>query len=579
MTEACGALRTLQPHWHAMDTPMTTPRDRVAELMRRAGPNDINQLIADISPTRRTTRLLERVAADEFAAGWRADPFTMARHLEPDQVLDWPSSRLLAAKFREAVEGTNRFQVWNAPTQTVGKSTWLRYGMLYAFDKHPEGSMLYLCHSDRLARQGAIFVRDRAKKYRDELAFELSPTLAQQGHWMTTRGGQLLATYIGGGAGFPASLGVVIDDPLKNWQEAHSPARRDTVWDEILAVARMRLAEQAFMVMAHTRLHLDDPSGRMRALEEETGQRVDHVVLPMIAREHDPIGRAVGEPLERFSEAEAMNRRNFVGDYLASAMEDQAPVADEGGELKREWWRHTDNPPRKASQAFTSWDMKMTDRGTGDYVVGLAMCRVGADFFILDQLRGQFTLLETKIAIGLMAIRWPWVHRHIIENTGNGPDVIAQLRAGDPEFVMNDALRTSIPMSDDEAQHVQELIRYGIGGLIAETPKFSKVVRARTYAAHLQNGNVWLPTDAPWTAAFVDEAATFPPKPGGHDDRVDAWSQGMKHLDRAPGKVYVGTDEAPRGNAAGAAKAIPSQSTTSAPRASSGRGNARVWRG
>lgn len=485
----------------------------------------------------------------------------------------------MAAKFRSAVEGTNRFVVINAPTQTVGKSTWLRYGMLWAFDRVPSGSMLYLCHSDRLAREGALFVRDRARKHRNELGFELSRDLNQQGHWKTTAGGQLLATYIGGGAGFPASLGVIIDDPLKNWQEAHSETRRQAVWDEILAVGRMRLAESAFMIIAHTRLHTDDPSGRMKELEAETGQRVDHVVLPMQAAENDPLGRAVGEPLERFSLVEAENRRKFVGAYLAAAMEDQTPQQDTGGELKRDWWRHSDNPPRHASIAVTSWDMKMNDRGTGDYVVGLAMCKVGADFFVLDQLRGQFTLLQTKVAIALMSIRHPWITRHVIENTGNGPDVMQELRSGDPEFIITDSLVALLGMTFDEGVHVQRLIRDGMGGLIAETPKFSKVVRARTYAKHLENGNVWLPVEAAWTMAFVDEFAAFPPKPGkGHDDRVDAWSQAMKHLDRQQSRVYTGTTPAPDANVHGAAKAAGVSAATTPTARPSKRGNARVYR-
>lgn len=553
--------------------------DRLADIIE-ANAADVPALLARLKLDPQTTRIIERVVGERFAAGWRADPFTMARHIDAGQVHDWRSSRLLASKFRQAVEGTNRFLVINAPTQTVGKSTWLRYGMLWAFDRVPSGSMLYLCHSDRLAREGALFVRDRARTHRHELGFELSRDLQQQGHWKTTAGGQLLATYIGGGAGFPASLGVIIDDPLKNWQEAHSETRRQAVWDEILAVARMRLAEDAFMILAHTRLHTDDPSGRMRELEKETGQRVDHVVLPMQAKADDPLGREIGEPLERFSQTEAENRRKFVGSYLAAAMEDQDPQADSGGELKRDWWRHTDNPPRNTRLAVTSWDMKMNDRGTGDYVVGLAMCKVGADFYVLDQLRGQFTLLQTKLAIALMSVRHPWIDRHVIENTGNGPDVMAELRSGDQAFVMTDALVGLLGMTEDEGAQVQAVIRAGMGGLIAETPKFSKVVRARTYAKHLENGNVWLPTEAAWTPAFIDEAAAFPPPVGArgaHDDRIDAWSQGMKHLDRAPAVAYAPSGEAPKANPAGAAKAMPTEGGGQQQRVKQ-RGNARVYR-
>src|SRR5205814_8017217 len=161
-----------------------------------------------------------------------------------------------------------------------------------------------------------------------------------QNEWTTAQGGGLFATTIhGGAAGHPASLGVIIDDPLKNWEEAHSQNARDSVWNEILAVARLRLAEDAFMILCHTRWHIDDPSGRMRQLEDETGERIDYVTLPMFAHDDDVLGRRRGQPLERFSVREAEMSGKTLGPYLRAALEDQHPQAEEGGELKREWWK------------------------------------------------------------------------------------------------------------------------------------------------------------------------------------------------------------------------------------------------
>lgn len=485
--------------------------------------------------------LLERQLGERQQIGVRTDPYSLARHLDGDAVRPWRYSQYLADRFRAAVTLESRLQCWSLPAQ-VGKSTWLRRGVVWALDRNPSASLLYMTHSDTLARESALFVRDQSRTHADKLRYDLKPDVQRQDRWMTTDGGGLLATYVGGGSGFSANDGggVIVDDPLRNWQAAHSPTERAAKWNEIRAVARLRLSMGAFFVMAHTRWHLDDPTGMMMRLAEELGLDIEFVRIPMICdSDDDPLGRQLGEPLEpeRYSLDECRARAAFLGSYLTAAMEQQNPVPEEGGEVKREWWRWTSTPPARFDDVLSSWDMKLKDKESGDFVVGLIVGRVGARFWIVDMIRGQFSQLQTKVAIALMALRHPSVHKHIIENTGNGPEVMTELRSGDPAFELTDELADKVGVHADERADVERIIRRGLTGIIGHSPKESKLVRARRITPSIEGGNVTLIENKQWSAALVDEWAGFPPKRGGHDDIVDATTQGIDRLGKRSAKA------------------------------------------
>lgn len=503
-------------------------------------------MLAELSPrlNRASIEMLERRIAERMQIGYRTDPWTLSSYLEGDAIKPWAYTQLLAAQIRKAVTLESRFQAWSLPAQ-VGKTTWCRRGLVWALDRNPAAQNLYMTHHQALARETALFVRDMSLEHSDKLRYQLRPDVRRQDRWMTTEGGGLFATHVGGGSGMSVSEGgiCVVDDPLPNWQAAHSETQRAEVWNEVRAVARLRLAEGASFILAHTRWHLKDPTGMLLALSDELGIEVEFVRLPMLCDSpDDPLGRQLGEPLEpeRYSLDECRARAVFLGSYLTAAMEQQSPVPEEGGELKREWWRLTTNAVTVADQWLTSWDMKLKDKEGGDYVVGQCWARTGGDFWCVDQLRGQFSLRQTKVAIALMQLRHRHVGKHVIENTGNGPEVMAELRKRDDAFVLDAETAGKVGVADHELAAVEQIIRSGMSGLVAENVKHDKTVRARTHLApKLEAGNVHL-VESSWANALIDEAAAFPPTSrAGHDDMVDAATQALKHLGRSEARTLA----------------------------------------
>lgn len=515
----------------------------LADLLSAMHPDQLVEWL-DAQPPE-VVDLAEEVLGTRLMVGWRATPVTMAHHLTRGRIKLWRYARLLGVKFRDAVEGRSKRQIWNLPSR-YGKSTIAsRWGPTWALDRDPTTNLILVSYGDALADENAVAVRDQLDAHASSLRARLRADRRARGRFVTTEGGGLWAAGIDSALTGVGGDGIVVDDPLKNWQEAHSTARREHIWSQYRAVIRLRADEgESWIIVVHHRWHEDDLSGQLlSAMEDGTGEAWELVRLPAIAeapdprsedvlrRLPDPLGRAPGEVLEpeRFDLDAVKGRHLSLGSYLTSALEQQRPAPEEGGELKRAWWRLADRLPEKADEWLTSWDPKLKDKETGDYVVGQVWARTGSHFWLCDQLRGQYDQAATTNAIALLSVRWPQATRHVVENTGNGPEVMEALTTAFPDYVVSDEMAGLLGMTEAERVQVEDLRRRGMPGLVPNTPKGSKQVRARAVAPYVEAGNVHVPAHASWLGAFLDETAAFGTG-GGHDDQVDAFSQALSKL-------------------------------------------------
>ena len=77
---------------------------------------------------------------------------------------------------------------------------------------------------------------------------------------------------------------LVIDDPVKNAEEAYSPVQREKLWDWYQSTAFTRLEPNGAIILVMTRWHEDDLAGRL--LKQEPGQW-EVVSLPALAEADD----------------------------------------------------------------------------------------------------------------------------------------------------------------------------------------------------------------------------------------------------------------------------------------------------
>ena len=528
----------------------------LANLVAAMSPEDLDAFTASLSPEDLT--VLESVLAERAATGWRTSPATLLGHLVPEY-REWRYVTLLADSFVDAVEGRGETNLqWTMPSQ-YGKTTLLAQGCpLWLLDRDPTLRVMYVTYDSGKAMEEAGKARDLAERHRGELRFRLRPDRRARGQWQTQAGGGLYATGIKGAiTGYPADV-LLADDLLKGWAAAHSEAERNLVWDVWRAQLRLRgQGLRGVRVVAGTRWHEDDPFGRLRKAEEDDvhADRWRSIRLPARAERHDPrssdpllrdpdpLGRVPGEVLEpeRFPPEEVQARAAVLGPYLAAAVEQQRPSPEEGGEVVRGWWRWSSAPvaPDASPDWLTSWDTKLKQTDTGDFVVGQVWVRVGGTYWLRDQVRGQWPQAITGAAVALLQVRWPHVHRHLLEKAGYAPEMAAELRTPRPEFTLDSQMADDLGMSPIERIRVEQLLRRGLSGISLVPVHGDKRMRLRAVSGLIAAGDVVLPEGAPWAHALVDEAASFPN--GAHDDQLDALSQALQALARGPSTVATGS--------------------------------------
>jgi len=313
-------------------------------------------------------------------------------------------------------------------------------------------------------------------------------------------GGMMTAGVRGPITGKGMHLGIV-DDPVKNAEEANSQTIRDHIWEWYKSTFYTRLEPGGAIILVMTRWHEDDLGGRLLdEMKSGAGDRWEIIRLPAIAEEDDQLGRQEGEPLwpSRFPLNELMRIQRVVGPYDWAALYQQRPSSEKGEIFKREWWRFYKNTPRigLTDTVIQSWDMSFKDTHSSDYVVGQVWMRSGATRYLLDQVRGRMDFPATITAILSLSMKWQSARRKLIEDKANGPAVM-------------------------------QLLKSKLPGMIPVEPEGGKVVRARASTAEINAGNVYLPSPeiAPWVRGFIEECAAFPT--GRYDDQVDAMTQAM----------------------------------------------------
>jgi len=293
---------------------------------------------------------------------------------------------------------------------------------------------------------------------------------------------------------------LLIDDPVKNAEEAASYSYREKAWDWYRSTAYTRLEPGCWVLAIQTRWHEDDLAGRMLQQAEEHWTVVD---FPALAEEEDCLGREPGEALwpERWPVGVLEETRAKLGSYWWQALYQQQPVAREGGYFKREWFPIVEAGPAGAGVRRTRfWDCAATEAG-GDYTAGakLALTEDGL-VFIEDMRRDRLSPAGVEALI-----------KQTAELDGQAVRIREEQEPGSAGKAVVAARARLLPGHDYR----------GIPSTGAKT------LRASGLAAQAEAGNVRLVKGA-WNQDFLEELTSFPH--GAHDDQVDAASGAYEDL-------------------------------------------------
>jgi predicted phage terminase large subunit-like protein len=421
----------------------------------------------------------------------------------------------LLAKYLEAVSkrDLNRLMIFMPPRH--GKSQmcsvlWPSWHLGH----NPQDQIIEASYSESLAISFSRACRDTVKsnQYQELWRHRLKTEGAVR--WQIAGKRNLRDNYLAAGVGGPLSGEgadlLIIDDPIKNAEQAMSIVYRDKVWEWYKLVARTRLQPKAAVVLIMTRWHEDDLAGRLLKLSEEDPSADQWTVLRLPSENpeaRDAIPDAVRAYTalwpDRYPETELAKLRGSLGSLGYAALYGQQPKNKEGNIIKRDWFkfylRH--EQPEKFDQMIQSWDMSFKDTQDSSFVVGQVWGRIRADKFLLSQVRRRMDFPATCKAIAKLSSEWPEAHLKLVEAKANGPAVVAALK-------------------------------HDISGLKEVEPQGSKEARLSAASPDFESGNVYVPDPsephARWVRDYIEELCTFPN--GLNDDQCDATSQAINRL-------------------------------------------------
>ena len=374
----------------------------------------------------------------------------------------------------------------------------------YFIGRDPDRRVILTSYGDSLARRFGKANRDKLDDFGKRLFnITIDSSNSSVTNWSIEghRGG-MISSGIGSGITGEGADCLIIDDPIKNRQEANSQTFRDRIWNEWQSTLYTRLHPGGSVIIILTRWHEDDLAGRL--LNPDYGEVEDWEIirLPAEAEENDPLGRTPGTPLwpEIGFDAEWMEKtKAMVGSGVWNALYQQRPSPEEGNIVNRNWWQyhkpvHPDDV--QMDEIIQSWDCSFKETGNS-YVVGQVWGVKGPNKYLLDQFRERTDFPGTLRAIRQMTDKWPQARTKLIEDTANGPAVIATLKRE-------------------------------ISGIIPVKAAGSKEARLHAVVPEIEAGNVYLPEGAPWVRDFIEEFVSFPN--GANDDQVDAATQALARL-------------------------------------------------
>jgi len=411
-----------------------------------------------------------------------------------------PHLLMLSDKLTQIAAGKlKRLMVFMPPRH--GKSEMIsKYFPAWYLGHHPDHRIILSSYEADFAASWGWKARNILEEYgRDIFGVSVASDSSARNRWDIAKhaGGMNTAGAGGPITGKGAHL-FIIDDPIKNSEEAHSEVKREKLWEWYQSTAYTRLEPGGAIILIQTRWHQDDLGGRLLSEMERGGEQWEVLNFPAIAEENDMLGRKVGDPLwhDRYNLQSLENIRETVGQYYWYAMYQQSPYTKTGGLFERTWFEITDTVPRGRQVRF--WDLAATEAKKGsdpDWTVGVLMVEAGGMYYVKDVIR-------------------------VRKKPG---DVEALIR----QTAQMDGIETQIYMEQEPgssgkgviATYAKLLAGYAFYGIPSSG---SKTVRAQPFSAAASRGDVKV-VNAVWLNAFLSELELFPN--GVHDDQVDSASE------------------------------------------------------
>lgn len=380
--------------------------------------------------------------------------------------------------------------------------------------------------------------RDKFNEYATDI-FHVEANKNVQGValWETADGGKCRAAGLKAGiTGYPAEL-FIIDDPVKNREQAFSESVMAKIHDEMGPSVQTRIHPGGKLVVIQTRWVENDVIGWVQANWPELIWADINIPTECEDPATDPLHRQLGEATMgehmgdidlpqkiRKDNAWLKKAKQIIiaadGEYTWNALYQGHPSAQNGNLFKEDTWKYFERsslPVEKLDYLQLSVDATFAKTENSDRVAITLWGLHNSEIYLYGLVNKRMGFIETVERIKQFITDYPSIDQLVIENKANGAAIIDTLR-----------LIPNMP------------------GIVPVTPIGGKYARAEAISPTVSAGMVHLCTD--WTQSevkeievdsdgdaqlpphklFVKQLAHFPYAK--HDDMVDSASQGIARL-------------------------------------------------
>lgn len=360
-------------------------------------------------------------------------------------------------------------------------------------------------------------VRDVITRFGGPHGISLRPDTKAKNEWtIAGHDGGMVCKGVHGALTGRAADCLILDDVLKNAEQAQSQTILEAQWDWYSTVAYSRLGPKAPIVMVTTRWCKGDLPGRIYAEAKDTGEKWKVLKFKAIAGDHDPLGRKPGEclwpervPLERLERIKQKRGRWF------NACWQQEPD-DEQGML----FRPRKTADNKGWPTYTNLgDCFSLPRGMSRDVINHNDCTViiFVDWAMGKKKESDFTAMVVAALTpdGRLLILDCINERIRYEH--NAVRLAELCREYKPYIVAgdDDVLAEGMVLDCRRHREIPEIRRLPLSNK-------AKIIRAQAAIIRGENGLIWLPERASWLDTFMDALSSFTGIDDEHDDIPDA---------------------------------------------------------
>lgn len=434
----------------------------------------------------------------------------------------YPHVKIICDAIQKIIDGQQQFLIIELGPQH-GKSMAITETLpSYYLMRYPDKKVMVTAYGENLYSQFADSNRDKFTRLAPKLfGLTTSKNTANQFDVRNHKGEAFFTSMLGSATGHSADL-LIIDDPIKNSEEAMSPTVKEKIWKEWTNTFSTRLQNNSSVIVIATRWTTDDLSGRLLQQKAYDWQEIK---LPAIATgipkgQTDIIGRHNGEALcpELHTLDALLAQKKNLGTHAFNALYQQSPTIEGGNIFKRDWpkW-YVDSRetmirlgltekdvailPKHLDDTVQAWDATFKNKANDDYVAGQTWSRRGANVYLRPGwCHKRLSFIQTMTAINQQKNMYPRTSAILVEDKANGPAIL-------------------------------DVLQRDISGIMAVSPgNDSKEARAMSVSPVWEAGQVYLPHPLwhPEIEDWLEEIVGFPNMQ--HDDNVDSMVYAIRRL-------------------------------------------------